>query len=274
MTTTAAGPTNSDSGTNASLAVRYESRGQIAIITLAQPASRNALSPDLFAALTAAMNLAVDDGMRAMVLCADGKTFCAGGDLAAVNDVIDGDIDRELGGIVDELHAMIGQLRSMPMPTIAAVDGAAVGAGVALALATDVRVLGESACFITGYLAVGSSPDGGASFHLARSLGTNQAVAGFLLNRRFTSADLQRAGLADQVVGTGTAGTAALELAEQLTSISPDALVAMRDLVYAAPGQSLDAHLDAEKVQFLKVARSDGFREGIAPFARKRSAAS
>jgi 2-(1,2-epoxy-1,2-dihydrophenyl)acetyl-CoA isomerase len=238
-------------------------------VTLAQPRSRNALSPPIFEGLSAAFARAVSENMRALVLAADGKSFCAGGDLAAVNDVIDGDIDRELGAIVDQLHSMISELRALPMATVAAVDGSAIGAGVSLALATDVRVLGRSATFMTGYLGVGSSPDGGASFHLSRALGTSQAVSGFLLNRRFTAEDLQRIGLADAVVDDGSAFTAGLELAQKLTGISPDALIATRDLVYAAPSRSLKDHLDAEKVEFLKVAHTNGFREGVAPFARK-----
>jgi 2-(1,2-epoxy-1,2-dihydrophenyl)acetyl-CoA isomerase len=273
MTTTTAGPANGAAAVGNTPSVRYDARDRVAVVTLSQPQSRNALSPAVLVALSAALSRAAADGMGALVLAAVGRSFCAGGDLAVVNDVIDGDVDLKLGAIVDQLHAMIRALRAVPMPTIAAVDGAAVGAGMALALATDVRILGRSASFTTGYLAVGSSPDAGASFHLSRALGTSQAVSSFLLNRRFSSEDLQRAGLADQVVEDGSAGATAVELAHELTSVSPDALVAMRELVYAAPGQSLDDHLDAERAQFLRVARTEGFRQGVAPFAQKRSTA-
>jgi 2-(1,2-epoxy-1,2-dihydrophenyl)acetyl-CoA isomerase len=239
---------------------------------LTTPQSHNALSPVLLSALSAALRRAVDEHARALVLGATGRTFCAGGDLAAVNEVIDGDLDAELGAIVDQLHGVVGQLRSLPMPTVVAVGGAAIGAGVALALAADVRVLSESASFMTGYLAVGASPDGGASFHLTRALGTNQAVSAFLLNRKFKAVELKRCGLADEVVEDGFVNDRALALAQALTAISPDALVAMRDLVYSAPTHGLEEHLDAEKVRFLAVAQTKGFREGIAPFARRRSA--
>jgi 2-(1,2-epoxy-1,2-dihydrophenyl)acetyl-CoA isomerase len=270
MTTTTASQANGAATADEGEVVRYEARGRVGVVTLSSPQSRNALSPALFDGLGAALTRAADEGMRALVLAAVGKSFCAGGDLAAVNDIIDGDLDRELGAIVDQLHAVITQLRALPMPTVTAVDGAAVGAGVALALATDVRVIARSASFTTGYLAVGSSPDGGASFHLSRALGTSQALAGFLLNRRFTAEALLRAGLADEVVDDGQADATALALAQQLTTISSDALLAMRDLFYAAPGRSLADHLDAEKAEFLKVARTEAFRQGIAPFARKR----
>jgi 2-(1,2-epoxy-1,2-dihydrophenyl)acetyl-CoA isomerase len=270
MTTTASGvSTEADPSTEVP-AARFELRDAVAVVTLHRPESHNALSPALLSALSGALSKAADAGAHALVLGAAGKTFCAGGDLAAVSEVIDGDLDTDLGAIVDQLHALIAQLRSLPMPTVVALDGAAIGAGVALALAADVRVIGASATFMTGYLAVGSSPDGGSSFHLSRSLGTNQAISAFLLNRAFDSAELMRRGLADEVVDDGAVDQRAFDLATALTSISPDALVAMRELVYAAPSRGLDEQLDAERARFLSVAHTEGFRRGIARFARNR----
>ena len=248
--------------------VSYDVHGATAVISIAEPQSRNALSPSVFRGLLCAIDSAVEDGVRSLVLTGEGRTFCAGGDLTAVNDALSGDVDSALGDMVDDLHSIIRALRAVPFPTVAAVNGAAVGAGIALALACDVRVLARSAAFITGYLAVGATPDGGASFHLARALGTSQAVASFLLNKRIGSEELLRIGLADDVVDDGDALDVGTALADKLCELSPDAVTATRELVDGATTRSLSDHLDAERSAFLKVARTEGFRNGVAPFAR------
>jgi 2-(1,2-epoxy-1,2-dihydrophenyl)acetyl-CoA isomerase len=251
-------------------AVTYDCRDGIALVTMARPESRNALSPSLLAGIKGACLEAVEGGARALVLTGAGRSFSAGGDLSGVHDALGGDIDLEVGAMVDKLHDVIATLRSLPMPSVAAVNGAAVGAGVALALAADVRVLARTAFFVTGYVAVGASPDGGASFHLARSLGAPQALSSFVTNRRFLAADLQARGLADDVVDDDDLRATALGLARGLSTVSFPAIRAMRELVYAASGRSLQSHLDAEKKHFVAIAHTPEFRAAVAPFARRQ----
>lgn len=248
--------------------VQYSCTAGIAVATLATPASRNALSPELLDALDAACEVAVEEKARALVITGAGRTFCAGGDLGGVSTALDGDVETEISAMVDRLHRVIVAIRSLPMPTVAAVNGTAVGAGVSLALAADVRVLARSAAFVTGYLAVGASPDGGASYHLARSLGGPQALSSFLLNRRFTSEELLASGLAQQVVEDGDALTAASVVAHQLATLSFPTVRAVRELVEQASSHSLHDHLDAEKAHFIGIAKTPEFREAVAPFAR------
>jgi 2-(1,2-epoxy-1,2-dihydrophenyl)acetyl-CoA isomerase len=250
--------------------VRWDRQGDVAVVTLAQQESRNALSTRVLEGLAGALEGAAREEMRALVLRSDGTVFCSGGDLGGVNEALDRDIDSEIGAMVDRLHRVIRLMRDLPMPTLAAIRGPAVGAGMALALAADVRVLARSATFSTGYIAVGASPDGGTSFHLARSLGCPQAPSSFLLNRRFTADELLNLGLADEMVEDAELDVASMTLAERLAALPMGAVVAMRALVYAAPTHSLDSHLDAEKAQFLRVAHTDSFRRGVAPFARIR----
>jgi 2-(1,2-epoxy-1,2-dihydrophenyl)acetyl-CoA isomerase len=249
--------------------VLYTCSNGIAVATLAEPTTRNALSPELLDALDAACEVAVEEKARALVLTGAGRTFCAGGDLAGVNDALESDGVSEIGEMVDRLHRVIVALRALPMPTVAAVNGAAVGAGVSLAMATDVRVLARSASFLTGYLAVGASPDGGASYHLARSLGGPQALSSFLLNKRFTAEQLEQAGLADRLVDDADLLTEAKALAGSLAELSFPTVRAVRDLVDQASSHSLHAHLDAEKAHFVDIARTPEFRDGVAPFARR-----
>ena len=248
--------------------VQYSCTNGIAVATLAVPASRNALSAELLDGLDAACEVAVEERAQALVVTGAGRTFCAGGDLAGVSLALEGDAKTEISAMVDRLHRVILTLRSMPMPTVAAINGGAVGAGVSLAMATDVRVLSSSAAFVTGYLAVGASPDGGASYHLARSLGGPQALSSFLMNRRFTADEVVAAGLAHQVVDEAELLPTAHAVARQLASLSFPTVRAVRDLVEQASVNSLREHLDAERSHFIDAALSPEFREAVAPFAR------
>jgi 2-(1,2-epoxy-1,2-dihydrophenyl)acetyl-CoA isomerase len=235
----------------------------IAVVTLSSPTTRNALSRTVLESLQAAISSPQVTAAEGVVLASDAKAFCAGGDLSAMRRALDGDLEGELTVMLDLLHGTIRALRRLRVPTVAAVDGVAVGAGIALALAADVRVVGRSAAFLPGYLQVGASPDGGASFFLARMLGSGMALSSFVLSRRFGADDLERLGLADEVVDAGSATSRAVDVAGSLRSTSPDALLAVRELVVAATTHDLDSHLDAEKAHFLSVARSPGFRRSI-----------
>jgi 2-(1,2-epoxy-1,2-dihydrophenyl)acetyl-CoA isomerase len=250
--------------------VGYDRRDGVAFVTMARPEARNALSPALLDGIAAACSRAVQDQAGALVLTGAGRSFCAGGDLAGVHAAMVGDdVVGDVEVLVDQLHDVISMLRALPMPTVAAVNGPAIGAGIALALACDVRVLGRSSVFVTGYLAVGATPDGGSSYHLARALGAPQALASFLTNRKLTSAELQTAGLADAVVDDADVCDSAAVLAAGLAGLSVPALQAVRDLVYSASGRTLESHLDAEKSYFLAIAQTPQFRDAVAPFARR-----
>ncbi len=250
--------------------VTFEARADVAVVTLAHHESRNALSSGMLDGLARALERTAREQMRALVLRSDGRVFCSGGDLSGVNEALEGDVDSEIGAMVDQLHGVIRSLRDLPMPSLAAIGGPAVGAGIALALATDVRVVARSATFSTGYIGVGASPDGGVSFHLARSLGSQQALSAFLLNRRFSSDEIRSLGLADELVDDAELDGTAMVLAAHLAKLPFGAVLAMRKLAYSASTHSLETHLDAEREQFLRVAHSDAFRRGIAPFARVR----
>lgn len=250
-------------------AVLYECRDGVAVVALARPQTRNALSVEVLDGLAAAFGSAVDEGARALVITGVGRTFCAGGDLGGVVKALEGDIDVEIGALIDQFHDVIGMFRGLPLPTVAAVNGAAVGAGVALALAADVRVLARSASFTTGYVGVGATPDGGASFHLARALGAPQALSSFLLNRRFEAAGLLTCGLADEVVDGADLMATSQEVARRLAALSFPLVRAMRDLVYSASGQTLQTQLSAEKHHFVSIAHTLEFRNALASFAER-----
>ena len=253
-------------------AVTYQRLERIALVKLSRPESRNSLSSEVLNALLSTLSRAASENMGAFVLTGSGRSFCAGGDLASAGAAIATNVDRDLGRMIDELHAVVKGLRRLPMPVVVAINGSAIGAGISLAMAGDVRIMARSASFVTGYLAVGASPDGGASYHLAKALGASQALSSLLLNRRFPAEQLRDRGLVDDVVEDSDVCDAGLAAARGLMSISVPALLATRELVFSASGNSLEEHLDDEKRHFIAVAKTEGFREGVAPFTRQPAA--
>lgn len=247
--------------------ITYEVVEDLAVVTMGAHRSRNALSRTLLDGLTQAVARSAAEEMRGLVLRSSCPVFCSGGDLGGLFNALDGDIDLRVGSLLDQFHSFIRLLRSHPMPVIAVVNGAAVGAGMALALSADVRIAGSEALFITGYLAVGASPDGGASMHLARALGGPQALSSFLLNRKFTVEELSALGLVDMVVGAGDLHRSAVEVGRRLARIPVEALQATRRLVDAAFSDTFDEHLDVEKENFIDLARTEKFRTGLLSFA-------
>jgi 2-(1,2-epoxy-1,2-dihydrophenyl)acetyl-CoA isomerase len=240
-------------------------------LCLRRPEARNALIPALVEALAAELRSPALASAGALVLCGEGDVFCAGADLHLVRQAVSqGDPGAVLGPLLAGVHAVVRALREVPVPVVAAVEGAAAGAGVGLALAADLRVLGRSAVFVPAYLGLGASPDAGLSYHLARALGGCRAGAALIRNRRLPADELAACGLADEVVPDGQALPAALRLAGEVAGAAPLALLATRRLLDAAPTHGLEAHLDAEATEITRLWSTDDFAEGVAAFLQRR----
>ena len=140
-------------------------------LTLRRPETRNAVD----AAFVGDAIAALDDrpeGIGALVVSAEGPAFCVGADLNLFHRAAStGRADEELTPVLVAMHTITRKLRALPVPTVAAIEGAAAGAGVGLACACDLRVVGRSTVFVPAFCAVGLSPDSGTSFHLTRALG-------------------------------------------------------------------------------------------------------
>ena len=259
--------------------VQLERDGDVGIISLDHPATRHALSEALLADLDDAVSSLSALPVEALVLTATGRVFSAGGDLAGVAQVLDEAVDEAaavagVARLVDQLHEVVRRLRRLHLPVVAAVNGPAVGAGISLAMVADVRVLAAGASFVPGYLAVGATPDGGASYHLGRAFGGPQALSAFLMNRRLDAERLLDSGLADVVVPVGEdLVTRAVEVARQLVALSTESLVGIRALLDGADGHGFDVHLDAEREWFLRVSQTSQFRASVHAFGGKPSPA-
>jgi len=214
--------------------VRVTVEEGVAVITLADPARRNALSKRLSDSLAAAVRDALAAGARALVLDAEPPVFCAGGSL---DDLLAG--SHPLG----ETYAGFLALADAPVPTIAAVAGAAIGAGVNLPLACDVVIAGESARFDPRFLDVGIHPGGGHLWRLAQRVGPQGAAALVLCGDTLTGPEAVSHGLAWRCVPDGEVLGTALGLARRAASRSPELVRRTKETLRATTGygQAADA---------------------------------
>jgi len=257
----------------ASPLVRLDVDDAVAVLLLDRAEALNALSLDLVAELGRALDAVAASGARALVLGGAGRAFCAGADLGLVRGALDGDPAAVLAPLVDGLHAVIRRLGRLAVPTVAALEGSAVGAGMGLALACDLRVAARSARLLPGYFGIGASPDGGVSYFLARAVGGPRALSILLRQRALRADELLTLGLVEEVTDDGAALAAATALAGTLTRTPPLALVRARRLLESATAQGLSGQLDSERALVAELWPSSDFREGVGAFLDKRQPA-
>jgi enoyl-CoA hydratase/carnithine racemase len=172
--------------------------------------------------------------------------------------------------MLEHLHQFVEALRVFPKPVIAAVEGAAAGAGFALALACDLIVAAEDAQFTLSYARLGLSPDGGSSWNLVQSLPRMLAQRMIWLGEPATAAQLHAAGIVGWVVPHGGSSAEALQLAHRLGAMAPNALASAKELVQQAANHSLHQHLAAERDHFIDNLFHDNGAEGLQAFFEKR----
>ncbi len=248
----------------------YEVRDGVAHITLNREKAANALNLQMCRDLEAAALAAQEDALvRAVVIGAKGKMFCAGGDLPAMSEAGD-DAPALLKRMTIHLHAGLSILSRMDAPVIAAVAGAAAGAGFSLVCATDLAVAGESAKFTMAYTAAGLSPDGSSTYTLPRLIGRRRAAELMLLNRRLTAAEALEWGIVNQVVPDAEVDATAGKLAAQLAQGPTLSFGKVKQLLLASSSESLETQMELESRSIADSARTADGREGIAAFLAKR----
>ncbi|MBC7573834.1 MAG: enoyl-CoA hydratase/isomerase family protein [Herminiimonas sp.] len=240
------------------------------ILTLSNPGARNALHPDMYAAAIETLSTAErDDSVRAVILTGADNFFCAGGNLNRLlqNRALP---KSEQADSIDNLHSWIQALRDCPKPVIAAVDGAAAGAGFSLALACDLIVAGVTAKFVMAYVKVGLTPDGGGSWFLSQALPRQLATEIIMEGKPVLAPRLHELGIVNRVVADGSALDAALAWADELAALSPNAVERIKSLVGDAPQNTLQQHFEAEKHNFVESLHHRDAQEGISAFLEKR----
>ena len=256
--------------------VLYEVRDKVATLTLNRPQSLNAVNPAMISALLAASRrAAADPGVRAVIVCAAGDHFMAGGDLKWFREQTL-EPGEQSASRTDELivavQAAVQIFKEMDKPVVAAVHGAVAGFGLSLMLAADLVVAADNAYFTLAYSKIALSPDGGATWSLARHVGLKQAMEIALLGERFDAPRARELGLVNRVVAPGELAAEAFKLAARLAAGPSAALARTKALLNTSCDNTLLAQLAAERRDFSACAADPDFAEGLAAFFEKRKA--
>jgi enoyl-CoA hydratase len=242
-------------------AVHTEITDRVAVLTLSHPERRNALNIELSGKLVDAVRAAVtDDGVGAIVITGEDPAFCAGGDLA--------ELARADPATLHTVYAGFLAIAQCPLPTIAAVNGAAVGAGLNLALACDLRLAGPRAKFDARFLSLGLHPGGGYTWMLQRLLGPQAAAALTLFGDVLDASEAARIGLVHRVAEDVL--PAAVELAGRAAAAPRDLVVATKATMRLTAGAV--SHAEAVEIEVRAQAesvRSEQFQERLAALQAK-----
>jgi enoyl-CoA hydratase len=242
----------------------------VALVTLNRPDRLNALSSPLVEELHAALDaVAGDEAVRVVVLTGAGRGFCAGLDLK--EPMGDGTV---VGGLraQERIAGLMLKLRALPQPVIAAVNGAAAGGGLALALASDVRLASEDARFNVAFVKLGvSGADMGVSHLLPRIVGLGHASELMLTGRLVDAEEAARIGLANRVVPAGALLDEAAALAAEIARNTPFAIRMTKQVLGVnVDAQSLAAAIELENRTQILATQTGDFREAITAFIEKR----
>jgi enoyl-CoA hydratase len=253
-----------------------EARPGIVVLTLNRPERLNAMSHELVGDLHAVLEqVGRDRGCRVVVLTGAGRGFCAGLDLKGAGVAPGGDgLGRAQAGLAGQQHiaTLVPRMRALPQPIVAAVNGPAAGGGLALALASDVRIAAESARFNVAFVKIGlSGCDIGVSWLLPRLIGVSRAWELMLTGRMVDSHEAERTGLVVRVVPDGALMDSALETAELIAGNSPFGVQMTKEVMWSnLETGSLQAAIDLENRTQILTTFTDDMREALAAFLEKR----
>jgi enoyl-CoA hydratase/carnithine racemase len=267
--------TTIDTGTNELLC---KIRDRVAIITLNRPEARNALSDQLTPALrTMIKSCGENPQVGALLITGAGTTFCAGGDVKAMGANRDKNklamsFDERVADLQERQRLLTGALVSVRKPTIAALPGAAAGAGLAIAMACDIRIAAESAFLTTGYLRVGLSGDYGMAWLLTRLVGTSRARELMFTGGKVDARRCEAIGLVNRVVPDAVLQEEAFVLAQAMAAGPTLALRYMKDNLDEALAFDFATALDHEAERLVRTTMTADHREAVQAFIEQRKA--
>ena len=263
-----------DTGTSELLC---EVRDRVAVITLNRPEARNALSDHLTPALRRMIKRCGDDpAVGALLITGAGAAFCAGGDVKGMgsnSSKVETPFEERVADLRTKQRTLTGALVAVRKPTIAALPGPAAGAGMALALACDIRIAAESAIMSTGYARIGLTGDYGVAWLLTRLVGTSRARELMFLSERIDASRCETLGLVNRVVPDAELREAAFALAKLLAEGPSIALAHIKDnLDHALKSDFLDS-MDQEAENMVRSSRTADHKEAVRAFIDKRKPA-
>lgn len=250
--------------------LRIEIDGEIGTLTLDRPDAFNAMSPEMIGELIVAFGWLADRApLRGLIVTGAGKAFCAGGDVTwfrkgVESDEIDLPSDVRRGA--EALHQAIIDLRRIPYPVVAAINGPAAGAGFSLALACDMRVSSSAAFFAPAYGRIGASPDGGMTYFLPRVVGPSKALEILLEDPNMSAAEAKDLGLVREVVNPDELMTNARALADELAKKAPHYVRMAKLLCGVSIENSINDHLQLERHGIADSMATEDLRNGVETF--------
>jgi 2-(1,2-epoxy-1,2-dihydrophenyl)acetyl-CoA isomerase len=251
-------------------AVEVTRHAGVLTITLNRPDVLNALNREVHQGIHAALeDAARDHAVRAVVVTGAGRGFCVGQDLQEFSSGA-GDVAQNLR---DNYHRNVLAIRALEKPVIAAVNGAAAGAGMSLALACDIRVAASSASFVPAFIRIGLVPDSGGTWLVRRLLGAARAFEWLTTGRRLGAEEAREWGLVSEVVADDEIAERAQEVAELYAAMPTRAVWQTKRLLDAAETSTFAQQLELEATTQAELTQTPDFTEGVAAFLEKRDAA-
>ncbi|RXF69250.1 enoyl-CoA hydratase-related protein [Hansschlegelia zhihuaiae] len=248
-----------------------ERRGAVALLTLNRPERINAFTPELLAAIGAALDEAVADrSVRALVVTGAGRGFCSGQDIIAFAGLAAE--DRDVARMLEEHYEpVIAKVRDCPLPIVAAVNGVAAGAGANFALLADIVVAGRSAAFVEAFGRLGLIPDVGGTWTLPRRIGEHRAKALCLTGEPLPAQTAHEWGLVWKLFDDERLVEGALALAAMLAAQSASAIALTKQAFRASADNSFERQIALERALQAEAGATGDHAEGAAAFIEKRA---
>ncbi len=246
----------------------------VVTLTLNRPETRNSMTPAMGDEVVRAVEeIRADASARVVILTGAGKAFSSGGDLGMLARDTGGtpDAGPTMGGAPRDFYIRYLAVRNLPMPTIAAINGHAIGAGLCLALACDLRIAAAGAKMGMTFARLGIHPGMGATYFLPRLVGTARACELFFTGRVFDAGEAERLGIVNRVVPDDSFASAVRHLAGEIAASGPVAVRLLKKAIYRGGGQSLEDMLDYESLQQAMTFKTEDAREGVRAVMEKRT---
>lgn len=254
------------------MTVLFETRGAVGLITLNRPDKMNAFNKPLLAAwLEALRQCETNPAIRAVVITGAGKAFCSGGDIDEMAARIDAPAEDQKAYLWDNVYPVARAIRDLPKPVIAAVNGAATGAGMDMALWCDLRFAGESAKLAETYVKVGLVPGDGGAWLLPKLVGMGKALELLWTGTALNAQQALELGIVNKVVPDAELVEATVAYAAKLATGPIKAMGLIKRAAYQGVTLDYRTHLDMISSHFGTVAQSPEHREGVQAFLEKRA---
>ncbi len=252
--------------------VKYELNETVATVTMNRPEALNALSLQLTKDLFSAINKAIEDKARTVILTGEGRAFCSGGDLREMQTMWqkEGRIEAFLEAPLKALHDVILLIRETPIPFVAAVQGVCAGAGTNFALACDIVFAAENASFNEAFVRIGLSPDCGGSFFLPRAVGEKLAAEIFMTGETISAERALQIGMINRVATEENLMDEARTIAKKLALAPTASIGRIKKMLNAAFANNLSEQLDLEHGCQIESGKANDFKEGVQAFFEKR----